>query len=74
MEKENTTIQRATLLKVFSENNFSQNFLMEISKMIKYHRDSFGEDDAENFAKSVVEMMKLYSDENEILSKLKEDK
>lgn len=71
--KDNETIKRATLLKEFSEKDFSQDFLMEISKMVKDYRIKLGDREAENFAEKITNMMKLYS-EQEILEILKSEK
>lgn len=67
----NLTIERASLLKTFSEINLSQNCLLEISKIIKNTRETKGQQMAENKAKELRLMIETCKSEQEVLEKLK---
>lgn len=66
------TIQRATLLKTFSEKNFSQDLLLKISEMIKLYVRNFGEFEAERLAGQITNIIEKYKDEATALNKIKE--
>ena len=71
MYDKSLTIERALLLKTFSEKNLSQNCLLNISKIIKNTRKHKGQRMAENKAKELRLMIETCKSEHEVLEKLK---